>query len=154
MKTLVPMALLASLLTAFPVVARVAPKASVPGFAEEARASARAELAHLQAVHIAIKGCSEAATELGRPDLMPGMSLREAREALARANFAATEVGIDHLAIWEETTALFLAEQAKTGGQFVGPAFCASIHLTFRDDLARLQRSLRRLGSSRDLAGP
>jgi hypothetical protein len=142
---------MALLLTTVSATARIAPKITVPGAAEEARARGWAELAHLQAVHIAIKGCSEAAIELRKPDLTPAMTLPEAREALARANFAASEVGIDHRAVWAETTAVFFEQQAKSGGQYVSPSFCSSIHRVFRSDLERLQDTLRQLGSSRDL---
>ena len=149
-----PAAVLALLLLIVPAGARVGPKESVPGFAEEARANAQAELASVQAVHIAIRGCSEAATEFGRPDLTPALTLHEAREALARAHFAAREVGVDHQAIWERTRARILEEHARSGGQYVSPAICEAIHRDFRDALERLQRSLGRLGSSRVLVAP
>lgn len=118
----------------------------------EARAAASALLRHLYAVHVSIRGCTEAARRNGKPEFQPGIGLDEARRAMTAVDEASRAVGLDVDGIWSEVApmATVTAESLKRDTP-ENAANCAQVGGVFRIDLANLQNALRALGSTRTL---
>lgn len=127
---------------------RSAPAPEQPG----ARAAAEQFLRHLYAVYLAIRACTEAGQQFGKPEFMPAVTLDEARRTMRTVDLAGKEVGIDVDRIWADVGPLGLitaeAVKADTPGNL---ANCRNIGGIFRIDLGNLQNTLRQLGSERAL---
>ncbi|MFG1244464.1 hypothetical protein [Xanthobacter versatilis] len=67
------------------------------------RKAADSHLRFLYAMYFAIKGCTEAAQEFSKSELLPSVTFAEAKRLLANADAAAREVGIDVDRVWLET---------------------------------------------------
>lgn len=127
---------------------RTAPAPERPG----ARAAAEELVRHLYAVYLAVRACTEAGQQLGKPEFTPAVPLEEARRTMRMVDAAAKEVGIDVDRIWADVGPLGLitaeAIKADTPGNL---ANCRNIGGIFRIDLGNLQNALRQLGSQRAL---
>lgn len=118
----------------------------------EARTAASAFLRHLYAVHLSLRGCTEAAARHGKPEFLPGVTLEEARAAMRVVDQAAREVGLDVDGIWREVAPMAtVTAEALKADKPDNAANCARIGGVFRVDLANLQNALRALGSTRSL---
>ena len=120
--------------------------------AAEARVAASTLLRHLYAVHVSLRGCTEAAQRNGKPEFQPGLGLDEARRAMTAVDEASRAVGLDVDGIWSEVApmATVTAESLKRDTP-ENAANCAQVGGVFRIDLANLQNALRALGSTRTL---
>lgn len=116
------------------------------------RAIAEGHLKFLYAMYFAVKGCTEAARELSKPELMPPVSLDEVRRITASADAAAREVGVDVDHAWIVASPI---------GQAAGEALkkdtpdnrqkCHQTGSFVRSITAQLQISLSGLGSRRSI---
>lgn len=116
------------------------------------RTVAEGHLKFLYAMYFAVKGCTEAAHELSKPELLPSVSLDEVRRITGHADAAAREVGVDVDRAWIEASPI---------GQATGEALkkdtpdnlqkCRQTGTFVRSILAQLQLSLTGLGSHRSI---
>lgn len=116
------------------------------------RMVAEGHLKFLYTMYFAVKGCTEAAQELSKPEFMPPVSLDEVRRITANADAAAREAGVDVDHAWI---------MASPIGQATGEALkkdtpdnlrkCRQTGTFVRSILARLQLSLTGLGSHRSI---
>lgn len=119
---------------------------------DSAREAAEQLLKHMYAVYLGLRGCTEAALQLGKPEYAPTISLDDVRRTMRAVDSAAKEAGLDIDRLWSEIAPLGLvtAEALKSGsGAHVEQ--CRSIAGVFRIDLGNFQSVLGQLGTKRPL---
>lgn len=131
------------------------PSSSMPLASAEqggAREAAERLLKHMYAVYLGIRGCTEAAMQLGKPEHMPAISLDDARRTMRAVDLAAREAGLDIDRLWSEIAPLgVVTAEALKGGTVANLEQCRTIGSVFRIDLANFQNVIGGLGSSRPL---
>ena len=131
-----------------PGLLRTAPVPARPGVDRAAEEFLR----HLYAVYLALRACTEASQQIGKPEYMPTVSLEEARRTMRTVDEASKEVGLDVDRIWAEIgpVGLITAEAIKTDTPN-NLANCRNIGGIFRFYLGNLKNTLKDLGYKRSL---
>lgn len=101
-------------------------------------------------MYLAIRGCTEASLQFGRPEYLSSVTLLDARRIMGVVEAAAKEAGLDVDRIWADVARLGVvtAESLKTETPDRTDE-CRKIGSVFRVDLGNLQNALTKLGSKR-----
>ena len=123
-----------------------------PGRQKDARDAAEQFLRHLYAVYFAVRGCSEASLQFGKPEYLSNVTLDEARRTMRVVDAAAKEVGLDVDRIWIEVAPLgLITAEALKVDRPDNAQKCREIGSVFRVDLGNLQNVVSKLGTKRPL---
>ena len=123
-----------------------------PGRQKEARDAAEQFLRHLYAVYFAVRGCSEASLQFGKPEYLSSVTLEEARRTMKVVDAAAKEAGLDVERIWVEVALLgVITAEALKVDRPDNAQKCREIGNVFRVDLGNLQNVVSKLGAKRPL---
>ena len=117
------------------------------------REAAERYLRHLYAVYLSVRACEQTSGKENKPELMPSVSLEEARRIMRLVEAASTELRIDVDRVWAEISpvGLITAESLRTQSLNTQAELCGQIGGVFRIDLGNLQNVLTHLGSKRSI---
>ena len=114
----------------------------------DVKRAAEGHLEFLYAVYFAVKGCTEASTELAKDEYRPSVNVDEARATVMQAEAASRKVGLDIERAWQIASPVgqITAESLKADTP-VNLDRCQRTGRYFNNIVSQLQHALADLGS-------